>query len=69
MAEAVLKLDDLRELTHLKRPADVRRKLEKDGIVCFGDGEAIWTTYDVIQLAARVKLGLVKPDDEQDSIL
>jgi len=69
MAESVLKLDKLRELTHLKRPADIRRRLERDGIVCFGEGDSIWTTYDIINLAARVKLGLIKQAEEYDSIL
>jgi len=65
MGDAVLRIDDLRKLTRLQRPADIQRRLESDGIVVFGKGEAIFTTANVIELAARVKLGLVKPEGKE----
>lgn len=60
----VIKLDELRGMTLLQRPADIRRRLERDGIVVFGEGDAIFTTASVIELAAKVRLGIVKPDSK-----
>ena len=68
MAEmsAALKTEALRELTGYTRDADIRRCLEKQGIVFFEGKDGPWTTEALIELAGRVKLGLVKPDEKGD---
>jgi hypothetical protein len=68
MGEAILKAQELREITGLSRDADIRRLLEGQGIACFDGKNGIWTTYELIQLAGKVKLGLVKRD-ESESLL
>ncbi len=65
LPESILPLPALRELTKLQRPADIRRQLERDGIVVFGDGDSIFTTTSAMDLAARVKLGLEKPSKQE----
>lgn len=66
MADAILKHDELVEITGYTRDGDIRRCLEKQGIPVFDGKDGVWTTLNLIDLAGKVRLGLVKPDDKGD---
>lgn len=61
----ILKAEQLRELTGFSRDADVRRCLESQGIVVFDSKAGPWTTQHLIELAAKVKLGLAANENKQ----
>lgn len=55
----VLKRHDLSRITGFARDADIRRCLENQGVVVFDGKNGIWTTSALIELAGKVRLGLV----------
>lgn len=66
--EGVLNAEELRILTGMERDADVRRKLERQGIMCFDGRNGIWTTMDLVKLAGMRKLGMAESSNDQSML-
>ena len=66
--EGILNADELRVLLGVERDADIRRRLEREGIACFPGKEGPWTTLDLINLAGKRKLGLDESSNESSML-
>lgn len=68
MADSILKCEQLKDALGLEPTAQnaaVKRRLESQGIACFDGKDGVWTTYGLIELAGKVKLGLHKPENTE----
>lgn len=60
----IVDTEQLQQITGLRRAADIRRRLEKQGIACFDGKDGPWTTLELIKVAGMVKMGLIPRDAE-----
>ncbi|MEX1196320.1 MAG: hypothetical protein WEB57_00465 [Pseudohongiellaceae bacterium] len=54
----IINSKQLREMTGLRRSADIQRKLEEQGIACFRGNNGPWTTLELIKIAGMARMGL-----------
>jgi hypothetical protein len=66
--DGVLNAEELRALLGVERDADLRRRLERQGIQCFDGRNGIWTTLELVNLAGKRKLGLVDPSNDNSML-
>lgn len=66
--EGCLNADELRVLLGLQKGADLRKKLEQQGIVCFDGKNGLWTTLDLVKLAGMRKLGIIEPSNDRSML-
>ena len=59
----IVEFPALKRITGLKRRADVRRRLEEQGIACFSGKDGPWTTHELIKVAGMAKMGLIEKKD------
>jgi hypothetical protein len=66
--DGVLNADELRDLLGIERDADVRKRLERQGIPCFDGRNGVWTTLDLVRIAGLRKIGMTESSNEQSML-
>ena len=66
--DGILNAEELRALVGVERDADVRRRLERQGIVCFEGKNGPWTTLALVNAAGERRMGFTDANNPESML-